>query len=244
MASVDTCWVSSKNTHDVTSHVSTIEPFHITPQDMTLLFTSVQYVTRETHESAEGCFPVFQTGSGGVEKSKSRGKDFTARAFPLERNACFCVHSTQNACGPPHLFRNVLARFLSFSSDVPAFSRVCVVPSVKCTLLAFDYVLAKVSAFIFPEAHSAHCRCSGKNVSRRTFDFTPLMLAFNVLLPHSVAYTTVVPSYCRSNRTLTFILFKTALHCSTTNSLRTTYVPFAPGEFNPSLTLGVVHNYF
>jgi len=175
MASVDTCWVSSKNTHDVTSHVSTIEPFHITPQDMTLLFTSVQYVTRETHESAEGCFPVFQTGSGGVEKSKSRGKDFTARAFPLERNACFCVHSTQNACGPPHLFRNVLARFLSFSSDVPAFSRVCVVPSVKCTLLAFDYVLAKVSAFIFPEAHSTHCRCSEKNVSRRTFDFTPLI---------------------------------------------------------------------
>jgi len=171
-----------------------------------------------------------------VEKSKSRGKDFTARAFPLEGNACFCVHSTRNACGPPYCSATFS---LAFYRSVQTFlgSRECVLYLVYC--YSVNYVLAKVSAFIYQEAYSAHCRCSEKNVSRRTFDFTPLMLAFNVLLPHSVAYTIVVPSYCRSNRTLTCILFKTALHCSTTNSLRTTYVPFAPGEFNPSLTLGV-----
>jgi len=66
-------------------------------------------------------------------------------------------------------------------------SRVCVLYLVYC--YSVNYVFAKVSAFIYQEAHSARRRCSEKNVSRRTFDLTPLMLAFNVLLPHSVAYT-------------------------------------------------------
>jgi len=182
------------------------------------------------------CFPNWKwwRGKEQVTRKRFHSTRFSTRTERMLLCPLYpkCVRSTL-------LFRNALARFLWFSSDVPAFSRVCVIPSVVPTALAFDYVLAKVSAFIFPEAHSARRRCSEKNVSLRTFDFTPLMLAFNVLLPHSVAYTTVVPSCCRSNRTVTFILFKTALHCSTTNSLPTTYVPFAPGEVNPSLTLDV-----
>jgi len=104
----------------------------------------------------------------------SKGTQASVSTLPKMR----AVHPTCSATFSRTFYRSVQT-FLR--------SRVCVLYLVYC--YSVNYVLVKVSAFIFPEAHSARRRCSGKNVSRRTFDLTPLMLAFNVLLPHSVAYT-------------------------------------------------------